>query len=67
MNLVDITSCSVEREHIVLRAITLLGWMHEKRNLGIEVLLISKDGAVALSPRQVLAERVFVKVPAIMY
>jgi hypothetical protein len=62
-----ITSCSVEGELIVLRAITLLGWMHDKRNLGIEVLLIAEDGAVALRPRLVLAKRVFDKVPGIRY
>jgi hypothetical protein len=62
-----VTSCRLEGNEIVLRAITLLGWMHDKRNLGIETLTIHENGAVALSQRRVLAENVFERVPGIMY
>jgi hypothetical protein len=62
-----VTSCSRDGEVVVLRAITLLGWMHEKRNLGVEMLTIHENGTVTLDERRVLAEKVFDSVPAIRY
>jgi hypothetical protein len=62
-----VTSCHLEEKMVVLRAITLLGWMHNKRNLGIERLTIHENGTVVLSERRVLVESVFDKVPAIRY
>jgi hypothetical protein len=64
---IGVTSCSVKEKLMVLRAITLLGWMHEKKNLGIEVLSIRDDGCVTLSKRRVLSARIFDRVPAIAY
>jgi hypothetical protein len=62
-----VTACQMEEKVVVLRAITLLGWMHDKRNLGIEKLTIHENGNVVLSERRVIAEKIFDKVPAIMY
>lgn len=61
------TSCRIEGNTIKLRTVTLCGWMHDKRNLGIETIAISKDGSVALGPREVLAEKIFDRVPGIRY
>jgi hypothetical protein len=61
------TSCKVEGDAVRLRAITLRGWMHRKGNLGIETIVIAKDGGVNLGPRDVLAENIFDKVPSIRY
>ena len=41
-----VTSCFFEGNVMVLRAITLLGWMHTKTNLGIEMLTIHENGTV---------------------
>ena len=64
---IGLTSSEMEPETVVIRAVTLCGWMHRKGNLGIETLTISKDGVVALGPRLVLAENVFAKYPGIRY
>jgi hypothetical protein len=61
------TCCTVEGDTVKLRAVTLCGWMHDKRNLGIESVVISKDGTVAIGPREVLAEKIFDEVPPIAY
>src|SRR5262249_16352665 len=61
------TSSKVEGNTIKLSAVTLCGWMHDKRNLSIETIAISKGGTVDLGPREVLAEKIFDEVPAIMY
>lgn len=61
------TSCNVEGNTIKLRAVTLCGWMHDKRNLGIETIAILKDGTVNPGPRKVLAKKIFDEVPPIMY
>jgi len=67
LSVIGETSCKIEGDSIKLRAVTLCGWMHDKRNLGIETIAISKDGTVALGPREVLAEKIFDEVPGIMY
>jgi hypothetical protein len=61
------SSSKIEGNTIKLRAITLCGWMHDKQNLGIETIAISKDGTINLAPREVLAEKIFDQVPPIMY
>jgi hypothetical protein len=62
-----ITACTFVGETVVLRAVTLMGWMHDKRNLGIETITVQKTGKVTLGVRQVLATRVFDRVPGIIY
>jgi hypothetical protein len=61
------TYSKVEADTIQLRAITLRGWMHYKRNLGIETIAIAKNGKVELGKREVLAENIFDEVPGIRY
>jgi hypothetical protein len=61
------TFCEVEGNTIKLRTVTLCGWMHCKRNLGIEAIAIATDGSVDLGPREVLAENIFDEVPGILY
>ena len=61
------TSCKVDGDTVKLRAVTLCGWMHDKQNLGIEMITISKNGAVHLGQREVLAENIFDEVPGILY
>lgn len=58
-----------QRHHDVLtiRAITLCGWMHDKRNLGIELIKIAQNGTVTLATREILSQKIFSKVPAIVY
>jgi hypothetical protein len=62
-----ITACTFVGEMVVLRAVTLMGWMHDKQNLGVETIAFQKTGKVTLGVRQVLATRVFDRVPGIMY
>lgn len=64
---VGVTSSFLEGSQVVIRAITLLGWRHDKRNLGIEILTIHENGQVAMAERQVLAKKIFDKVPALRY
>jgi hypothetical protein len=61
------TEIQVETDAIVLRAATLRGWMHDKRNLGIERIHIIPNGRVSLEGREVLSSRIFESVPAIRY
>ena len=61
------TSCELEDDAVVLRVITLCGWMHCKQNLGIENLKIARNGMVTLGPRQVLAEKIFDVLPDFTY
>ena len=63
------TTSSAYRSHdlLVIRAVTLCGWMHDKRNLGIERIHISKSGAVHLEKREVLSKKIFKSVPQIRY
>lgn len=50
-----------------IRAITLCGWMHDQRNLGIEHLQISTTGQVRLDKREVLSTKIFRSVPQLRY
>ncbi len=65
--LIGTTSTSRSDDFVVIRAVTLCGWMHDKRNLGIEHIHISKSGTVHLEKREVLSERIFTSVPQILY
>jgi hypothetical protein len=50
-----------------VRAVTLLGWMHLKRNLGIESFVIRSSGEIRFDKRIVLTKRIFARVPMIYY
>src|SRR5437588_2140004 len=51
------TSCRLQHNLVVLRAITLWGYM--ERHLGIESLSIRDDGTVLKSKRRVLSHQIF--------
>lgn len=61
------SSVTVRDQNVILRAITLMGWMHDKQNLGIERVTIQKSGRVELAAREVLAKRIFDTTPSIDY
>jgi hypothetical protein len=61
------TSLRLDGDTVILRAVTLLGWMHMKSNLGIEHIRVAHDGRVTLEPRRVLTENTFARVPQLMY
>ena len=61
------TEIQQQADAIVLRVVTLRGWMHDKRNLGIERIHIIRSGCVSLERREVLSSRIFKSVPAIRY
>lgn len=65
--LIGTTSVSRCEDMVVIRAATLCGWMHNKRNLGIEHIRISKSGEVHLDERKVLSNRIFKSVPQFRY
>jgi hypothetical protein len=50
-----------------IRAVTLLGWMHTKQDLGIESFTIDRNGAVHFAERIVLTRRIFAALPNIRY
>jgi hypothetical protein len=64
---IGITSSKMEGDTVKLRSVTLCGWMHRKRNLGVETIAIARDGRVELGPREVLAEKIFDEVPGMKY
>ena len=61
------TRIEANAEQITLRALTLMGWRHQKRNLGVELIHIARDGSVHLDKRRVLSRRIFKRIPTIMY
>jgi hypothetical protein len=61
------TEIQKQAEAVVLRVVTLRGWMHDKRNLGIERIHIIQSGRVSLERREVLSSKIFKSVPAIRY
>lgn len=65
--LIGVTSISRCDDAVVIRAVTLCGWMHDKRNLGIENIRILKSGEVELDKRIVLSKKIFKSVPQIRY
>jgi hypothetical protein len=54
-------------DRATLQALTLMGWMHEKRNLGIETVHLEREGAVSYAKRNVISQEVFKETPLIMY
>ena len=56
-----------EKDFLRVQAVTLCGWMHDKRNLGVERFTIDRDGHPTFEKRQVLARKVFRRVPRIRY
>ncbi len=52
---------------VVLRIVTLMGWMHTKNNLGIETLHVEKNGRCYLEKRKVLSRNIFLKFPDLRY
>ena len=65
--LIGTTSASRCDNAVVIRAVTLCGWMHDKQNLGIENIRILKSGEVQLEKRRVLSKKIFKSVPQIRY
>ena len=66
-SLIETTRFIAEDDRFTIRAVTLCGWMHDKRNLGIEHIHISRSGDVQLDAREVLSKKIFKSVPAIRY
>ncbi len=64
---IGITSVSQREDAVVIRTLTLSGWMHAKRNLGIEHIHISKSGVIHLEKREVLSTKIFKSVPQVRY
>ena len=54
-------------DSIVLRLVTICGWMHKKDELGIERITLRPDGSIEFAQRQILSERIFEKMPDLMY
>lgn len=65
--LIDSTKFVAEDGLLTIRAVTLTGWMHDKQNLGIEHIHISRSGDVQLDARKVLSKKIFKSVPSIRY
>jgi len=61
------TTIQLLHDTVMIRAITLCGWMHRKQNLGVECLKIARTGRVTFEPRLVLSEKTFNRVPGIRY
>jgi len=64
---IETTKFTTEGDYLIIRAVTLSGWMHSKRNLGIEHIRISRSGDVKLDSRKVLSKKIFKSIPAIRY
>lgn len=61
------TLLSRHEDAVIIRAITLCGWMHDKRNLGIEHIRVLQSGKVQLEGRETLSKKIFTSVPQIRY
>lgn len=61
------TCMIVDSGELKLRAVTLMGWMHDKQNLGIEMIYVSKDGTVRLDLRKTMVTRIFKQTPMLRY
>ncbi len=58
---------SVDDDLVVISALTLMGWMHDKRNLGVETIQITRDGKVRYEKRRVISKKIYKSIPAIKY
>ena len=61
------TEAVQDSDALMIRAITLCGWMHDKRNLGIESFAVARDGRLSFQKRHVLSRKIFSRVPMIRY
>lgn len=62
-----IPSIEATENRIHIRVLTLRGWMHRKVNLGVETITIESDGRVSLDQRKVWSEKIFRRIPHILY
>jgi hypothetical protein len=51
----------------VLRFTTAWGWMHRRGEVGIETIRIAPDFTITAQPRQILAPKIFRKLPELAY
>lgn len=58
---------SIDDDLVVISALTLMGWMHDKRNLGVEIIKITRDGKVGYEKRRVISKKIYKSVPAVKY
>ena len=61
------TSLTIVDQELHIRAVTLMGWMHNKSNLGVERLTVDSSGSVMLDGREQLSKRIFKSTPQIRY
>lgn len=61
------TSMLRDGNGLSVRAVTLRGWMHDKRNLGVERFEVDRQGHPTFEKRLVLSRRIFSRVPMIRY
>lgn len=50
-----------------LQALTLMGWMHDKKNIGIEQIEIQRSGEVKFNKRKIYSTKIFTSTPSIRY
>ena len=67
LDLIGKTTATRKDGELEIRAVTLMGWMHDKRNLGIEHITINPSGVVTMKQRMVLSKRIFKSTPQIRY
>ena len=65
--LIGATTSVADDSVLKIRAITLMGWMHQKQNLGFEDISIGRGGNVTIDARSVLSGRIFKSTPMIKY
>ncbi len=61
------TQSTLKGSRLIVRALTLCGWMHEKKNLGVGSITIASDGMVSFGDRVVLSKRIFRRTPGLRY
>jgi len=61
------TSSRQDADVLAIRAVTLCGWMHDKRNLGIESFTVNPEGHPSFAKREVLSRKIFTHVPMLRY
>ena len=66
-NEIGSTTITLDNDVYKIRAITLMGWMHAKQDLGIERLSIHRTGEIEFDAREVLCQNTFTKLPGILY
>ena len=61
------TSTETTPDGILIHALTLFGWMHEKQNLGVTSITVTRGGDLHFGDRQTICEPVFRDTPDIWY